>query len=188
MLRTLTAPVLAAPLALAGCGSSHDTAAAQPAAAVAQERGAASTRDAMPGMHDDGMHDGMAVPDVATVPAGVHDDGMGDSMSAPDSKATAATAGTGDDGMGDGMDDGMAVADAKPAQVADSLSFTAQTTDGKTFSGASLAGHGAVLWFWAPGCADCVKLAPAVPAAEKAHPGVHFIGIAGLSDATAALA
>jgi hypothetical protein len=136
MNRSLIALVLAAPTALAACGSSsHDVAA--PAAAQAPTAPVANQKPAMAGMHDDGMGDGMMV------------------------------------------------ADAKPATVAKALDFSAQTTDGATFSGASLAGHAAVLWFWAPGCAECVKLAPAVLAAERANPGVHFVGIAGLADAGA---
>jgi thiol-disulfide isomerase/thioredoxin len=95
--------------------------------------------------------------------------------------AVSAAAGMHDDGMGDGM----TVADAKAAPVTKALDFIAQTADGKTFTGASLAGHGAVLWFWAPGCADCVKLAPAVLATEQANPAVHFVGVGGLSNAAA---
>jgi thiol-disulfide isomerase/thioredoxin len=68
-----------------------------------------------------------------------------------------------------------------PAAVPDSLRFTARTVAGAPFSWSSLAGHSALLWFWAPGCSDCERLAPGVLAAAKASPGVSFVGIAGLS-------
>ncbi|MEV0627632.1 redoxin domain-containing protein [Nonomuraea wenchangensis] len=60
------------------------------------------------------------------------------------------------------------------------LRFTAQTLDGKTFQGESLAGKPIAFWFWAPWCPTCLSDAPAVKAAAAQHKDVTFIGIAGL--------
>jgi thiol-disulfide isomerase/thioredoxin len=63
-----------------------------------------------------------------------------------------------------------------PAQ----LQFTAKTVDGQEFSGQSLLGKPAVLWFWAPWCPVCQGEAPMVGRIAAAHPGVTFVGVAGL--------
>ncbi|MED7924246.1 redoxin domain-containing protein [Nonomuraea sp. LP-02] len=60
------------------------------------------------------------------------------------------------------------------------LRFTAQTLDGKTFQGESLAGKPIAFWFWAPWCTKCLSDAPAVKAAAAQHKDVAFVGIAGL--------
>jgi peroxiredoxin len=60
------------------------------------------------------------------------------------------------------------------------LAFGAKTIDGKAFSGPTLAGHPAVLWFWAPWCPICQGEAPEVANAVRAHPAVTFVGVAGL--------
>lgn len=65
-----------------------------------------------------------------------------------------------------------------PAPAA--LRFTAQTLDGKTFQGESLAGRPTVFWFWAPWCPKCLSDAPAVKAAAAQHADVAFVGVAGL--------
>ena len=65
---------------------------------------------------------------------------------------------------------------AAPAQ----LQFTATTLDGERFSGESLLGSPAVLWFWAPWCPTCQREAPMVGQAAADHPGVRFLGVAGL--------
>ncbi|MEB3021444.1 redoxin domain-containing protein [[Mycobacterium] crassicus] len=57
------------------------------------------------------------------------------------------------------------------------LDFTAQTLDGRTFSGASLNGRPAVLWFWAPWCPTCQKDAPLVARVAAANPRVTFVGV-----------
>lgn len=57
------------------------------------------------------------------------------------------------------------------------LDFTAQTLDGRTFSGASLNGRPAVLWFWAPWCPLCQKDAPMVARLAETHPKVTFVGV-----------
>ncbi|MGV0626454.1 redoxin domain-containing protein [Mycolicibacter minnesotensis] len=57
------------------------------------------------------------------------------------------------------------------------LDFTAQTLDGRTFSGSSLLGRPAVLWFWAPWCPLCQKDAPMVARMAQTHPKVTFVGV-----------
>ncbi|SFB47490.1 Thiol-disulfide isomerase or thioredoxin [Amycolatopsis marina] len=65
----------------------------------------------------------------------------------------------------------------QPATVAEELNFTATTLDGEPFSGASLAGKPAVLWFWAPWCPNCRAEAPSVAKAADAN-SVTFVGVA----------
>ncbi|MGH3961774.1 MAG: redoxin domain-containing protein [Pseudonocardiaceae bacterium] len=69
---------------------------------------------------------------------------------------------------------------AAPAPVVpEQLRFAARTLDGKEFSGQSLAGKAAVLWFWAPWCPKCQREAPTVAGAAQANAGkVEFIGVA----------
>lgn len=70
---------------------------------------------------------------------------------------------------------------APPATVAvpEQLKFTTKTVDGTDFSGQSLAGRPAVLWFWAPWCPKCRGEAPGVAAAVKSVGGtVTFVGVA----------
>lgn len=62
---------------------------------------------------------------------------------------------------------------ADPAQ----LQFTTKTLDGKPFSGASLKGRPAVLWFWAPWCPTCQREAPLVAGTAAANPTVTFVGV-----------
>lgn len=57
------------------------------------------------------------------------------------------------------------------------LDFTAQTLDGRAFSGSSLNGRPAVLWFWAPWCPICQKDAPLVARVAAAYPAVTFVGV-----------
>lgn len=61
-----------------------------------------------------------------------------------------------------------------PAQ----LQFSATTLAGQTFSGESLAGKPAVLWFWAPWCPKCRQEAPIVAKVAAANPRVTFVGVA----------
>jgi thiol-disulfide isomerase/thioredoxin len=63
-----------------------------------------------------------------------------------------------------------------PAQ----LQFTAKTVDGQDFSGESLLGKPAALWFWAPWCPDCQREAPMVSQIAAANPAVTFVGVAAL--------
>ncbi|SUA79807.1 Soluble secreted antigen MPT53 precursor [Nocardia otitidiscaviarum] len=74
---------------------------------------------------------------------------------------------------------------AADAPVPKELQFTAQTIDGAEFSGASLAGKKAVLWFWAPWCPTCQREAPGVAAAAAAHPEVEFVGVAARDELSA---
>lgn len=74
-------------------------------------------------------------------------------------------------------------APATTAPAAAELQFTATTLDGKAFSGAGLAGHPAVLWFWAPWCPNCRAESGQVAAAAAARSGeVTFVGVASLDD------
>jgi thiol-disulfide isomerase/thioredoxin len=58
------------------------------------------------------------------------------------------------------------------------LRFTAKTLDDKDFSGESLAGKPAVLWFWAPWCPRCMGEAPHMGALAHDNAGkVTFIGV-----------
>lgn len=58
------------------------------------------------------------------------------------------------------------------------LDFTAKTLDGSDFSGNSLVGKAAVLWFWAPWCPVCQKEAPELQDATNKHADVTFVGVA----------
>ena len=64
------------------------------------------------------------------------------------------------------------------ATVPAQLQFSARTLGGQTFSGASLAGKPAVLWFWAPWCPTCQQEAPALAKVAAANPRVTFVGVA----------
>jgi thiol-disulfide isomerase/thioredoxin len=73
-----------------------------------------------------------------------------------------------------------------PAAVADDrMQFTGTTLAGAPFSGASLAGKPAVLWFWTPWCPFCNAEAPSVSQVAAANPDVAFVGIAARSDVAA---
>jgi thiol-disulfide isomerase/thioredoxin len=64
------------------------------------------------------------------------------------------------------------------ASVPEQLQFTAKTVDGKDFSGQSLVGKPAVLWFWAPWCPICRGEAPTVARVAHSNPAVAFVGVA----------
>src|ERR1700758_263401 len=66
------------------------------------------------------------------------------------------------------------------ATVPAQLQFTAKTVDGQDFSGQSLVGKPAVLWFWAPWCPVCQGEAPMVGQMAAAQLAVTFVGVAGL--------
>jgi thiol-disulfide isomerase/thioredoxin len=73
-----------------------------------------------------------------------------------------------------------------PAAVADDrLQFTGTTLSGAPFSGASLVGKPAVLWFWTPWCPFCNAEAPSVSQVAAANPKVTFVGVAARSDVAA---
>ena len=70
-------------------------------------------------------------------------------------------------------------AQAPPAPaVPEQLRFTAKTIDGEEFSGRSLAGKPALLWFWAPWCPNCQAEAPTIADAAKSAGDVEFVGVA----------
>lgn len=77
-----------------------------------------------------------------------------------------------------------ATAEAPPTVPAE-LQFSATTIDGEPFSGESLAGKPAVLWFWAPWCPTCQREAPMVGQVSTTYPDVTFVGVAGLADVPA---
>ena len=62
--------------------------------------------------------------------------------------------------------------------ISPQLQFAAKTVDGADFSGQSLAGKPAVLWFWAPWCPVCQGEAPGVAKIAHANAGVTFVGVA----------
>ena len=67
--------------------------------------------------------------------------------------------------------------------VAD-LAFSAETLDGSSFDGETLAGRPAVLWFWAPWCPTCRAQAPGVTSLAEQYDGrVSVVGVGGLADA-----
>jgi thiol-disulfide isomerase/thioredoxin len=69
-----------------------------------------------------------------------------------------------------------------PAATADDrLQFSGTTLAGAPFSGSSLVGKPAVLWFWAPWCPFCNAEAPNVSQIAAANPGVTFVGVAARS-------
>ena len=73
-----------------------------------------------------------------------------------------------------------------PAALADDrLDFTATTLGGAPFSGASLQGKPAVLWFWTPWCPFCNAEAASVSNVAAANPKVTFVGVAARSDVAA---
>jgi thiol-disulfide isomerase/thioredoxin len=73
-----------------------------------------------------------------------------------------------------------AVSHTNSQRIPAQLSFTAKTVDGQDFSGQSLLGKPAVLWFWAPWCPVCQREAPMVGQVAAAHPDVTFVGVAAL--------
>lgn len=73
---------------------------------------------------------------------------------------------------------------AEPS-VPEKLRFSARTVDGKAFSGASLAGKPAVLWFWAPWCPKCQAEAPTIAEVARTASGVQFVGVAAQDEVAA---
>jgi len=68
------------------------------------------------------------------------------------------------------------------AAVPEELNFTAETIEGASFGGPSLAGKDAILWFWAPWCTECRREAPFVATSQSENPEVRFVGVAGLGE------
>lgn len=66
------------------------------------------------------------------------------------------------------------------------LGFTAATLDGDEFSGETLAGEPAVLWFWTPWCPVCQHEAGFIAdMADKHGDTVTFVGVAAQDDVEA---
>lgn len=76
----------------------------------------------------------------------------------------------------------VAVAAAPAAVAEDQLAFSGTTLSGAPFSGSSLQGKPAVLWFWTPWCPFCNQEAPNVSQVAAANPKVTFVGVAARSD------
>ncbi|WP_173075450.1 redoxin domain-containing protein [Phytohabitans rumicis] len=75
---------------------------------------------------------------------------------------------------------------ATAGPVPATLKFEGTTLDGKSFSGAALAGRPTVLWFWAPWCATCFGQAASVADMQTEFgTKVNLLGVAGLGDAKA---
>lgn len=72
-------------------------------------------------------------------------------------------------------------------QAGGQLQFEAKTVDGQSFSGQSLLGKPAVLWFWAPWCTTCQREAPMVVRVAAANPAVTFVGVGGAQNQLSAL-
>ncbi|GAB3164362.1 hypothetical protein GCM10027059_20330 [Myceligenerans halotolerans] len=82
-----------------------------------------------------------------------------------------------DTGDGDAADAGSG-ADVDPA----AWDFSAETLDGGTFDGTSIAGTPTVLWFWAPWCPTCRAQIPTVTGLAERYDGeVEFVGAGGLA-------
>jgi thiol-disulfide isomerase/thioredoxin len=82
-------------------------------------------------------------------------------------------------------DDAPVSGPATPTPVPEQLRFTAKTVDGEDFSGESLAGKPAVLWFWAPWCPNCQAEAPAIADAARSAGDVAFVGVAAQDEVAA---
>ncbi|MER7456977.1 redoxin domain-containing protein [Micromonospora sp. NPDC126480] len=81
-----------------------------------------------------------------------------------------------------------APAGSAPAAVPETLEFTARTIDGGSFTGASLAGKPAVLWFWAAWCTRCRGVADSVAAVQRDNANrVNLVGVAGLGSGDEAM-
>ena len=66
------------------------------------------------------------------------------------------------------------------------LHFTASTVDGEKFSGSSLVGKPALIWFWAPWCPICQSQIDGVKETAQKYQGrVNVVGVGGLDKAAA---
>ncbi|MFY1594821.1 redoxin domain-containing protein [Micromonospora sp. WMMD737] len=83
---------------------------------------------------------------------------------------------------------GPAASGATNAAAPETISFTGRTIDGGAFSGSSLAGKPAVLWFWAAWCTRCRAVADEVAAVQRENAGrVNVVGVAGLGSGDEAM-
>jgi thiol-disulfide isomerase/thioredoxin len=74
--------------------------------------------------------------------------------------------------------DASTVAPPQAPAVPEQLRFTGQTVEGTEFSGESLVGKPALLWFWAPWCPKCQAEAPTIAEAARTASGIQFVGVA----------
>lgn len=90
---------------------------------------------------------------------------------------TQADPGTQTDAEGENAGSGAA------AQVdATTWDFSAESLEGGTFDGASIAGTPTVIWFWAPWCPTCRAQIPTVTSLAEEYDGqVEFVGAGGLA-------
>ncbi|MBQ1076182.1 redoxin domain-containing protein [Micromonospora sp. C31] len=83
---------------------------------------------------------------------------------------------------------GPAASGATNPATPETISFTGRTIDGAAFSGSSLAGRPAVLWFWAAWCTRCRAVADEIAAVQRENAGrVNVVGVAGLGSGDAAM-
>ncbi len=75
-----------------------------------------------------------------------------------------------------------------PAAVPEQLDFTAETVDGATFDGSSLAGKDALVYFWAPWCSICRREAPEMVDTVRSYDDLTFVTVGGSSRERAAMA
>lgn len=79
-----------------------------------------------------------------------------------------------------------AATSSRPAEVPETLRFTATSVDGQPFDGASLAGQPTLFWFWAPWCPTCRAQIPQVQDIAKTYADqVQVIGVGSLDGAGA---
>ncbi|MFC4857070.1 redoxin family protein [Actinophytocola glycyrrhizae] len=114
---------------------------------------------------------------VLVIGAGLVLAGCGDDQPAAGGSTPTSTPATAPTTPGTPADDAPVTTPPAPV-VAEELRFTAKTVDGKEFSGESLAGKPAVLWFWAPWCPNCQAEAPTIAAAARSAGDVEFVGVA----------
>jgi thiol-disulfide isomerase/thioredoxin len=80
-------------------------------------------------------------------------------------------------GIGGCPDSDIPAAVQNPGPANQQLQFAAKTVDGRDFSGQSLAGKPAVLWFWVPWRPICRSEAPSVERIAHSTASVTFVGV-----------
>ena len=79
-------------------------------------------------------------------------------------------------------------ASSDASEVPEELNFTADTVDGATFDGRSIAGRDAVVYFWAPWCPICRREAPGLASVVADFPDLTFVTVGGSSQDRDAMA
>lgn len=100
---------------------------------------------------------------------------------------TAGCSSGGSDGTATSSPGHMSAPETSTADVAvtTQLDFVAKTVTGEEFSGESLAGKAAVLWFWTPWCPRCQGEAPEVAKVARDNPDVAFVGVSAQAEVPA---